>query len=209
MTQRNNKSVQKLALTAIFIAVVVLAQLFLGGITVSGVSFSLVLVPIVIGGALIGPLGGTVLGFTFGLITFINGLTGADPFTSFLLHNTGTKGAVLTAIVCLLKATLAGLIPALIYKGLKEKDQGLAVMLAALTAPIVNTGVFVLAMVFVLSNELTLTMQSLAGVDISGNLFSFVILSLAGVNFVVELLVNLVLTPAIYSFIKSVGKGKI
>ena len=209
MTQRNNKSVQKLALTAIFIAIVVLVQLFLGGITVSGVSFSLVLVPIVIGGALIGPLGGTILGFSFGLVTFINGLTGADPFTSFLLHNTGTKGAVLTAIVCFLKATLAGLIPALIYKGLKNKNQYLAVILAALAAPVINTGVFVLAMIFVLSDELTLTMQSLAGVDVSGNIISFVILTLSGINFVVEFLVNAVLTPAIYSFIKSVGKGKI
>ena len=209
-TKRNNEAVYKLVITAIFMAIVVVVQLFLGGITVSGVSFSLVLVPIVIGGALIGKIGGTILGFTFGIITLINGLIGVDPFTSFLLHNTGTKGAIVTAAVCLVKATLAGFVSALIYSVLKNINQYLAVILAAIAAPIVNTGVFVLVMIFVLSEELTLTMQALANINIAGiGIANYVILSLSGINFVVEFIVNAVLSPAIYSIVKAVKKGNI
>lgn len=209
-TKRNNEAVYKITITAIFMAIVVVVQLFLGGITVSGVSFSLVLVPIVIGGALIGKIGGTILGLTFGIITLINGLIGVDPFTSFLLHNTGTKGAIVTATVCLVKATLAGFVSALIYSVLKTINQYLAVILAAIAAPIVNTGVFVLVMIFVLSEELTLTMQALANINIAGiGIANYVILSLSGINFVVEFIVNAVLSPAIYSIVKAVKKGNI
>lgn len=207
--RKNNQAVYKLVLTAIFIAIVVVVQLFLGGITVSGVSFSLVLVPIVLGGAVLGETGGMVLGLVFGLITLINGLLGTDPFTSFLLYNTGIKGTVVTATVCLVKAVAAGFISAFIYKTLKNKNEFLAIILAAAAAPIVNTGVFVLAMIFVLSDELTATMQALSGVNIGETgVVSFVILSLSGINFVVEFIVNLVLTPAVYPVTKLIGKEK-
>lgn len=205
---RVNQAVYKLVLTAVFIAIVVIFQLFLGGITVSGVSFSLVLVPIVLGGAVLGEISGMLLGLIFGLITLINGLTGADPFTSFLLHNTGMKGAFVTALVCLVKATLAGLLSAFVYRILRGKSETLAIISAAAVAPIVNTGVFVLAMIFLLSEELSAAMSALSGINI-GNIgvANFVILSLSGINFVVEFLVNVILTPAVYPVTKLIKKG--
>lgn len=194
-------------MTAIFIAVVAVVQLLLGGVTVNGVSFSFVLIPIVVGGALLGPSGGAILGFTFGLITLINGLTGIDPFTAFLINSTGTKGAVVTILTCLGKATLAGLVSALVYKVLKGKNQYLAVILAAASAPIVNTGVFVLVMIFVLADELAKTM---ANFGINGvNVVDYVIFTLSGINFIVEFLVNVVLTPAIYSLIRVFSKDRL
>ena len=129
-----------------------------------------------------------------------------DPFTAFLINSTGVKGAVVTVLTCLGKATLAGWGAALIYKALKGKNQYLAVILAAAAAPIINTGVFVLIMIFVLSEELAKTM---ANFGISGvNVVDYVIFTLSGINFIVEFLVNVVLAPAIYSLIKVFSKGK-
>lgn len=205
---RVNKAVYNLVLTAVFIAIVVIFQLFLGGITVSGVSFSLVLVPIVLGGAVLNESGGAILGLVFGLITLINGLTGTDPFTSFLLFNTGFKGTAVTAAVCIVKAVLAGFLSAYVFKILKGKSETLAIILAAAVAPIVNTGVFVLAMIFILPNELSEAMNALSGINIGEiGIVNFVILSLSGINFVVEFLVNIVLTPAVYPVTKLIKKG--
>ena len=53
-------------------AIVVVLQLLGGGIVISGVSITLVLVPIVVGASIYGAKDGAFLGAVFGLITFIN-----------------------------------------------------------------------------------------------------------------------------------------
>ena len=65
----------------------------------------------------------------------------------------------------------------------------------------------VLAMIFVLADELAKTMQNLGITGV--NVVNFVIFSLSGVNFIVEFLVNVVLSPAIYALIKAVSKGRL
>lgn len=207
MKSRSSNKVQRLTTLAIFSAIVVVVQLFFGSFTVNGISFSVVLIPIVVGGAILGPSAGTILGFLFGLITLINGLCYRDPFTAFLLYNTGTKGTVVTVLVCLLKATLAGLVSALIYKALEKKNQYIAVILASAAAPIVNTGIFLLIMILVLSNELAQVMTNFGITGVS--VVNYAIFGLSGINFIVEFLVNVVLSPAIYTLIKSISKGKL
>lgn len=207
MKSRTSNKTQYLTILAIFIAIVAVVQLFFGSFSVNSVSFSVVLIPIVVGGAILGPTAGAVLGFTFGLITLINGLCSRDVFTAFLLFNTGVKGTIVTSLVCIAKATLAGWGAALIYNALKGKNQYLAVILAAGAAPVINTGIFVLAMIFVLADELAKTMQNLGVTGVS--VVNFVILGLSGVNFIVEFLVNVVLSPAIYALIKAVSKGRL
>ena len=207
MKSRSSNKVQRLTTLAIFSAIVVVVQLFFGSFTVNGISFSVVLIPIVVGGAILGPSAGTILGFLFGLITLINGLCYRDPFTAFLLYNTGAKGTIVTALVCLLKATLAGLVSALIYKALEKKNQYIAVIMAAASAPIVNTGIFLLIMIFVLSNELAQVMTNFGVTGVS--VVNYAIFVLSGINFIVEFLVNVVLSPAIYALIKSISKEKL
>lgn len=206
MKSRTSNKTQYLTILAIFIAIVAVVQFFCN-FTIGIVSFSMVLIPIVVGGAILGPTAGAILGFTFGLITLINGLCSRDVFTAFLLFNTGVKGTIVTSLVCIAKATLAGWGAALIYKAFKGKNQYLAVILAAAAAPVINTGIFVLAMIFVLADELAKTMQNFGITGI--NVVNYVIFVLSGVNFIVEFLVNVVLSPAIYALIKSVSKGRL
>lgn len=200
--------------TAIFAAIVVVVQLVGGAVKIGPVSFSLVLVPIVIGGIIMGPASGAVLGLVFGVITLINGLTGADSFT-FILLTSGVKGAIITPLICLVKATAAGYIAALIYKLFKNAANkkpvghgrdGLKIagtFMAAAAAPIVNTGLFILG-------ALTLSDVLAANFVAEGTtVIYFLIIGCAGVNFIVEFLVNLVLAPGIYQIARAVSKGRV
>lgn len=196
-----NSKTTKLVELGIFIALVLVIQLLGGAVKVGPISISLVLIPIAVGGILLGPLCGAVLGLTFGVATVIGGLTGADPFTATLL-NSGAWGAVFTTLLCLVKGTMAGFVSALIYKLLAPKSKVAAVLLAAVAAPVVNTGLFVLGALTVLNSLIT---QNFVG---SGsNIIYFVFIGCAGVNFLIELAVNVIFTPAIRRILTAVRLG--
>lgn len=196
-----NSKTTKLVELGIFIALVLVIQLLGGAVKVGPISISLVLIPIAVGGILLGPLCGAVLGLTFGVATVIGGLTGADPFTATLL-NSGAWGAVFTTLLCLVKGTMAGFVSALIYKLLAPKSKVAAVLLAAVAAPVVNTGLFVLGALTVLNSLIT---QNFVG---SGsNIIYFVFIGCAGVNFLIELAVNVIFTPAIRRILTAVRRG--
>lgn len=201
MTKTNNKSIYNLVLTAIFIAITAVLQLFASSITLGTVSFSIVLIPIVICGILVGPLGGFLTGLTFGVITMIGGITGGDIFTATLMQS-GTRGFIITTLICLVKGSMAGLVSALVYKAIKDKNNFVAVVVAAATAPIVNTGLFILG-ALTLSDILSATFAQ------GSSVIYFLVIGCAGLNFIIEFLVNMIFAPAIYQLIKAVGKGKI
>lgn len=196
-----NSKTTKLVELGIFVALVLVIQLLGGAVKVGPISISLVLIPIAVGGILLGPLCGAVLGLTFGVATVIGGLTGADPFTATLL-NSGAWGAVFTTLLCLVKGTMAGFVSAFIYKLLAPKSKVAAVLLAAVAAPVVNTGLFILGALTVLNGLIT---QNFVG---SGsNIIYFVFIGCAGVNFLIELAVNVIFTPAIRRILTAVRRG--
>lgn len=201
MATKRNDSIKKLVLTAVFMAITAFLQLFASSFTVGTVSFSIVLIPIVICGILVGKMGGFLTGLTFGVITMVGGITGGDVFTATLMQS-GTRGFLLTSLICLVKASMAGLVSAIVYKALKNTNQFVATICAAATAPIVNTGLFILGM---------LTMTDILNDAFlqGGSVIYFLVIGCAGINFIIELLVNLIFAPAIYHLIKAVSKGKI
>ena len=75
-----NQKIKRMVGLAFLMALVLVLQI-LGGIIppVGGFSISLVLIPIVMGAVLYGPKAGALLGATFGVIVYINCVTGADP----------------------------------------------------------------------------------------------------------------------------------
>ena len=179
---------------AILLAIVVVLQLFLGQLRIGSTSFSVVLVPIVIGSVLLGPWQGAFLGAAFGLITLFAGIFGTDPFTATLFH----YSPIGTTVICMTKATCAGLVPGVLYRWLKEKNDWLAVIVASLSAPIVNTGLFILF-------ASTLVRPAIEK-NFDSNVLYFLVIVCAGVNFLVELTVNAVLSPVIYRVIKTFRK---
>ncbi|MCI5994183.1 MAG: ECF transporter S component, partial [Clostridiales bacterium] len=88
-----------------------------------------------------------------------------------------------------------------VYRALRGKNQTLACTLAAMSAPVVNTGIFALIMSTVLRTEL----EQVLGVS-GGEVISVLFLTVIGVNFLVEFALNAILSAAIARVVQVVSK---
>ena len=140
----------------------------------------------------------------FGAVVLIACITTADP-TGGLLWN---LNPFMTALLCLVKGIAAGWVAALIYKALEKKNPTAGVICAAIASPIVNTGIFCAGLVTFFSdtfNEWMMGWVSSTGNE--ANPLLYIILVLVGVNFLIELGINLVLSPIIERIIRLRQKG--
>ena len=199
--QRTHEKTLRMVQLAILVALVIVLQLVGSNIHVGPVSFSLVLIPIAVGGVLLGPAAGAILGAVFGLITVIGGVSGADVFTNFLF----SKQPVLTVVLCLAKATLAGLCAGLVFRALEKHNRWVAVVLASAVAPVVNTGIFVLGTITLFRSTLE---EYILNVGAGVSVVYFVVILCAGINFLAEFGVNLIASPAVSRIWTAVTKKK-
>ncbi len=182
-----------LVLGAIMTAIVIVLQ-YVGSVTTFFGPFStaVALVPIVIGAALCGTGIGAWLGFVFGGVVLISG--GANLFLSF--------DVVGTFITVLLKGTLCGLTAGLVYKLLKKVNEWLAVIVAALLCPMVNTAVFLLGCsIFFLPHAEKIA--EAAGMSGAGMALFF---AMAFGNFALEIATSVILAPIIVRVLKFAKK---
>lgn len=180
---QNHNKTRTIAGAAILTAIVIVLQLIGGAIHFGVFSISLVLVPIVIGAALYGVWIGAWLGLVFGVMVLLTG--DAAPFLAI-----NPLGTVLTVLV---KGTCAGLCSGLVYRALEKKNQFAAVVCAAITAPVVNTGLFLVGCVLFFLDAVKEWGQA-AGFE---NVGTYMITGFVGLNFLFELLVNVILAPVI------------
>ena len=178
-------STRKLTGLAILTALVVILQF----LPVKGPFFliTLTLVPIVIGSALYGAFSGAWLGFIFGVTVLLSGDAAA-----FLTIN--IPGTIATVLV---KGILAGLAAGLVYKLASKVNRYFGVICAALVAPVVNTGIFLLGCRLFFMD----TVNGWAAASGYENVGAYMILSLVGINFLIELGVNMVCSPIILRLI--------
>lgn len=199
--KKNFFSAKNIAFLAVLVALVIVLQLFGSYIKIGSTPISLVLVPIILGGMLLGVWVGLALGLLFGFMVIMSALAGYDPFTLALLQ----INPAMTVILCLLKGGLAGFVSALLFKIIQGKNKYVAVFVSAIAAPIVNTGIFVIGG-FIIIDTITEVFQSF-GSDLTGLSPAYIIFILCvGVNFFIELAVNLVCAPALYTVDKVVEK---
>ena len=196
MNNSNGKT-RRLAGLALFTAIVVVLQLLGSFIKVGPFAVSLVLIPIVVGAAVYGVSAGAWLGFVFGVVVTIAVVTGADQGGYIMF----SARPVMTVLVCLIKGTAAGYVAGLLYRAIGKKHPLAGVIVAAAAAPVVNTGLFVLAMVLFYQ-----PLQAWAG---GTAVATYVVTGLVGVNFLLELGVNLVLSPTITRLIAAGKKGPV
>ena len=173
---------------ALFTAIVVVLQLISSMIRFGPFSITLALVPIVVGAAMYGIAGGAWLGFVFGLVVLLSG--DAAPFLAV-----NVAGTIITVLA---KGALAGAAAGLFYRLLKGTNKTLAVAVGAFSAPIMNTGVFLLGCLCFFMPTIR-QWGSAAGFD---NVGAYMIIGLVGVNFLVELGTILVLSPVIHRLIR-------
>lgn len=178
--------IKRMAALSLLIAMIVVLQ-FIGGMIppVGGFSISLVLIPIVLGASIFGPKAGAILGAAFGVIVAINCVTGADPGGAMVFQ----ANPVLCIIVVLVKGVLAGLGSGAVYKLFKGINTYLAMLMAAIVCPMLNTGVFIGCMYLFFIDVLA----AWAG---GGDVLGYILTGLILANFVPELIINVVFSPA-------------
>ena len=179
---------RKLVLLALLTAIVVVLQ-FLGAFIKFGpFSITLVLMPIVVGSAMIGVYAGGWLGLVFGFAVLISG-----DASAFLAIN-----PIGTVIVVLAKGALAGLAAGSIYRVIAGKNKTVAAIFSAAICPIVNTGVFILGCFMFFLTTIAEWGRN-AGYS---NATAYIFFGMITFNFVVEFALNLVLTPVIVRIIQ-------
>lgn len=192
-----NKQIKTLTGLALLSALIIVLQ-FIGTlmpIRIGPVSISLVLVPIVIGAAMFGPSGGAVLGGVFGVMANIFCINGMDMGGAMVFQ----ANPVMCILVVLLKGILAGFVSGLIYRAVSGKNPYIAMLLAAIACPVVNTGTFLIAMALFFKDVLT----AWAG---DKPVVYYVLTGLVVANFVPELALNVVLSPASARIMKILKK---
>jgi len=188
MTTIKSIDTRKLVLLALLTAIVIILQILGAFIRFGPFSVSLVLMPIAVGAALLGAFAGAWLGLVFGFVVLISG--DANAFM--------TVSPAATILVVLLKGMLAGFIAGKLYKVFESLNKTLAAIAAAIACPVVNTGVFIIGgYIFFLP---TLTEWGVAAGAV--NVTAYIFLMLVSLNFIFELGINLILSPAIVRLIQ-------
>lgn len=185
--KRNQDFTRKIALVGLLTALAAVLS-YIKIPLVSTATVTLVLPVVVIGAILCGPLVGAWL-------TVIPALTALPEAALFMTYN--PVGTLLTLI---LKGLLAGFAAGMVYKVLVSVKPRGAVFCAAAVAPIVNTGTFLLGCyVFIWPELIDLAADNGVGVG-------FLLFGLAGMNFIVEMILNLALCPALLRVIEMAKK---
>ena len=195
MSNTRKSNVYRMTGLAILSAIIIVLQVFTTFVRFGPFSITLALIPIVVGAAMYGVGAGAYLGAVFSVVVVIMCITGGDV-GGFMVWS---ANPFMCVVMCMLKGTMAGLCAGAVYKALKEKNKLLAVIMAALVSPIVNTGIFIIGMMLFFKD----TLAAWAG---GSDLLTYIIFGLTGVNFLVELGVNMVLSPIIVKIIEAVKK---
>lgn len=166
---------------AFLMALVLVLQMLSGVIpSIGGFSVSLVLIPIVMGAVLYGPGAGAFLGAVFGVIVYINCITGADVGGAMVFQ----ASPAWCLIVVVGKGSLAGLGAGLVYRAIAKWNAHVAMLGAAVVCPLLNTGIFVACMLSIFPDVLR---QWASG----GDVIAYVLSGLILMNFVPELIINI------------------
>lgn len=182
------KKTKKIVGVGLLTAIVVVLQALAVAIRPTGIfNISLVLVPIVVGAALYGYKAGAWLGFVFSMVVLF---TDTAAFMAI-----SVPGTIITVLV---KGTVAGFLAGLVYLMLEKKNRYLAVIGAAIVCPVTNTGLFLVGCLLFFMDTIN-SWAAAAGYASAG---TYLIVAMVGVNFLVELVVNMVLSSVIVRIIQ-------
>lgn len=159
--------------------ILLLAFTPLGYIKTLGLEITLIVVPVAVGAVVLGPTAGALLGFIFGVTSFIQ-CFGMSAFGAVLLG----INPIGTFITCVAARTLMGWLTGLIYQGLKKvRLKDTATYIANLCCPLLNTLFFMSCIVIFFYN--TEYIQGFVQALGATNPFMFVLL-FVGVNGLIE-----------------------
>lgn len=145
---KNKQKIQRLTLAAFFIAIeVVMAYTPIGYIPVGALSITTMHLPVILAGVLIGPGFGGLMGFVFGLTSFLRatfepGIT-SFVFTPFITVG-GISGNFWSLVICFVPRILLGVLSGYIFRFFHKhmkKDVPAAALTAAINTVLHTAGV--------------------------------------------------------------------
>ena len=197
--QKNRQMIRRLAVTAILAALVIILQMIATFLPIGSVSITLSLIPIVLGAVLYGPAIGAFLGLVLGVIVLA-----IDPTAQSMMFLGGADNfwpAVVTVLLCLIKSTAAGFVSGLLARMMQKANHPrLAVVLASIACPTVNSGIFAIFVPIFFYDMIA------GWAPAASNVISFFLLMVVGFNYLLELTFNLVLTPTVLRVIAIIKK---
>ncbi|HHT56907.1 MAG TPA: ECF transporter S component [Herbinix luporum] len=158
----------------------------------TGLSITIIGIPVIIGAITLGPVGGAILGTVFGLSSFAQ-CFGFDPFGAMLLG----INPIGIFITCMVPRVLMGWLTALIFQALKrfDKTKLLSYVITSIAGSILNTVLFMTTLMIFFFN--TPEIQKIAQESFNtGNVFVLII-AMAGVNAIAEIIVSGIIGTAI------------
>ena len=189
-------ALRKMVLAAIFIAMIVLLAFTpgLGYIPIGPLSITTIGIPVVIGAIILGPYYGMLLGFVFGLTSFLQ-CFGMNAFGTALVGISPVRAF----IVCIIPRILVGLIPALLFRLIMKRptnSRTVAVFVSALAGSLTNTVFFLgfLGLLFGQTDYIKAMQETETGhISLIALLISF-----AGVNAILEAVATAIIAPPVY-----------
>lgn len=188
-----NKKVSKqniLMLTenAMLAAIIVLMAFTpIGYLQVGIVKMTFIMIPVAVGAITLGEKSGAFLGLVFGITSFVQ-CFGLDIFGTTLMG----INPIFTFIMCIIPRVLMGYLCGLIYKALAKVKKGIAVVVASLSAPVINT-VFFMGMLILFFGKSDYIMSMREG---TANLWAFLV-AFVGLNGIMEIVTTLVIAPPV------------
>lgn len=193
---------QKMVLTAAFAAIIIIMANvpFLGFIRLGVVSATTLHIPVIIGAILMGPGSGAILGFVFGLNSFLQA-TFNPNLTSFCFspfYSVGDfHGNFFSLVVCFVPRILIGIVAYFVFagimkllKGKRRMKETIALPIAGVLGSMTNT-IFVMGGIYLFFGK-----QYMAATEIVGSLFAAIMAIVVG-NGVPEAIVCAILVTLI------------
>ena len=182
-----------IAATGVLTTIEIVLQIIGNFIAIGPVSINLSLIPIALGAILYGSLCGAFLGM-------INGL--AVIFAPSTMAIFMPMNPLATIFLCILKSTAAGIVAGYIYKSFKKKLPFVGAVIASISVPVVNTGIFAVGCLLFFQDFL----NAPGVIGNLPNMYAALFIAVIGWNFIFELAANTILSPAISRIVNIVGK---
>lgn len=206
-TLSNWSKTQSLALTAMFGAIIFLFTFTpIGFIQVPFIGSATIMhMPVIIGAIILGPKYGAVLGFMFGLSSFIFASTMSTTLTAFaftpLRPVPGTdSGSPWALIIAFVPRILVGVVAPFVYvfvaRILPKRMNAVSLAVSAFVASMTNT-VLVVNLLFFLFQEPWSYARTAAGVADPQITYAFITGTMIGVFGVAEAIAAVIIVPAI------------
>lgn len=194
---------KKMVELAILIAIIVLMAFTpLGYLKIFAVDITLIVIPVAVGAITLGPTAGAVLGFTFGVTSFV--LSFSSALGAMMLD----INPIYRLITCIVPRVLCGWATGMVYMALKKNEKlgKASVPVANLACPLFNTIFFMTAFMVFYYN--TPTIQDLATSMNVVNPIAFVFV-FVGINALIEAVACFIIGTAVTKAIQVAFKQKI